>query len=120
MFPARHPRMSHPVAPSPFCQSRLRFISLAAVGFPHDFAPEAEGVGLVEVEIQAEVNSAPFAPENLPGGVGGGGRRMSRGPAALVGARSCAPASQIRVPVHSTLDPSSMINDPSPTPRHHS
>lgn len=29
----RHPRMSHPVAPSPFCQSRARFILLDAVGW---------------------------------------------------------------------------------------
>jgi len=29
----RHPRMSHPVAPSPFCQSRVRFILLEAVGW---------------------------------------------------------------------------------------
>ena len=44
-----------------------------AVKFEHDFAPEAEGVGFVEDEVESAANGAPFALEDLPSGLGGGG-----------------------------------------------
>ncbi len=50
-----------------------------AMEFQHDLAPEAEGVGFVEDEVEAATNSAPFALENAPGGVGGTGDLVRRG-----------------------------------------
>ena len=53
-----------------------------AVKFQHHFAPEAEGVGFVENEVEAAANGAPFALENGPGGVGGAGDLLGGGLAA--------------------------------------
>ena len=50
-----------------------------AVKFEHDFAPEAEGVGFVEDEVEAAANGAPFALEDCPGGLGGTGDLIRRG-----------------------------------------
>jgi hypothetical protein len=50
-----------------------------AVKFEHDFAPEAEGVGFVEDEVEAAANGAPFALEDGPSGVGGGGDLLGSG-----------------------------------------
>ena len=87
--------MSPPVAPSPFYQSRMRFISLEAAGwwevgswawrevdaveFQHDFPPKSEGVGFVKDEVEATANRAPFVLEDGLGGVGGGGDLFGRG-----------------------------------------
>ena len=39
----------------------------------HDFAPEAERVGFVENKIEAAADGSPFALEDLPCRLGGGG-----------------------------------------------
>ena len=44
-----------------------------SVEFEHDLAPAAEGLGFVENEVEAAANGAPFALEDLPGGVSGRG-----------------------------------------------
>ena len=38
-----------------------------------DSPPKSEGVGFVEDDVEAAANSPPFALEDAPGGVGGGG-----------------------------------------------
>ncbi len=44
-----------------------------AVKFQHDLAPEAQWVGFIEDQVEAAANGAPFALEDGPGGMGGGG-----------------------------------------------
>ena len=43
------------------------------MGFLEDTAPEADGVGFVGDEVEAAGNRAPFALEDGPGFLGGGG-----------------------------------------------
>ena len=50
-----------------------------AVEFEHDFAPEAEGVGFVEDEVETAADGAPFALEDGPSGLGGTGDLIRRG-----------------------------------------
>ena len=49
------------------------------IKFEHDLAPEAEGVGFVEDEVEAAANGAPFALEGGPSGLSGTGDLIRRG-----------------------------------------
>jgi hypothetical protein len=50
-----------------------------AMEFQHDLAPEAEGMGFVEDEVEPAANSPPFPLKDAPGGVGGAGDLLGTG-----------------------------------------